>query len=240
MIKVLLEATLQVIILIPIAFFFLKEKSKLNYKRLLIFAVIFVFYQALLFLPKFNSNFDVIKSSWNWSGKIFGITYGFISYLLFKKYFPENDFFTIKQNKKDLKPALIGAIAIVLTSMIPWSILDKSAFNIETLAFQISLPGIDEEIMFRGVFLGLLATSLKDKVYFFGNPSVLLTAILFGFTHSLTLNKDYTIDFELFYFIQTVFAGYVWGWITIKSHSILLAILSHNLSNFFVIASTMI
>ena len=36
------------------------------------------------------------------------------------------------------------------------------------------------------------------------------------------------------------FAGYVWGWITIKSRSILLAIVSHNFSNFFGTLSTMI
>ncbi|MBP7500508.1 MAG: CPBP family intramembrane metalloprotease, partial [Chryseobacterium sp.] len=42
------------------------------------------------------------------------------------------------------------------------------------------------------------------------------------------------------YFIQTGFAGYIWGWITIKSRSILLAILSHNFSNFFGTLSTMI
>ena len=115
-----------------------------------------------------------------------------------------------------------------------------SKFNLETLAFQISLPGIDEEIMFRGILLGLLATSLKDKISFLGNPSVLLTAILFGFMHALTLNKDYSINFEPIYFIQTGFAGYVWGWITIKSRSILLAIVSHNFSNFFGTLSTMI
>ena len=94
--------------------------------------------------------------------------------------------------------------------------------------------------MFRGILLGLLATSLKDKISFLGNPSVLLTAILFGFMHALTLNKDYSIDFEPIYFIQTGFAGYVWGWITIKSRSILLAIVSHNFSNFFGTLSTMI
>ena len=123
---------------------------------------------------------------------------------------------------------------------IVWFLLGKSDFDTETLAFQLTVPGIDEEIMFRGILLGLLATSLQDKILFLGNPSILITAILFGFMHALTLNENFTIDFEPIYFLQTFLAGYIWGWITIKSRSILLAILSHNLSNFFGTLSTMI
>lgn len=240
MTKFLLEALLQVIILIPFAFFLLKDKSKINFQRLLIFVLTYVVYQIILVLPKINPNSDFIKSSWNWDGKIYGIICGILFYFLFRKFFLENDFFTLKQNKENFKPALIGSISVVLLSTIIWFLLGNSEFNLETLVFQISLPGIDEEIMFRGIFLGLLATALKDKIYLLGNPSILLTAILFGFTHALTLDKNYSIDFNPIYFIQTGFAGYIWGWITIKSRSILLAILSHNFSNFFGTLSTMI
>ncbi|MDR1198527.1 MAG: CPBP family intramembrane metalloprotease [Prevotellaceae bacterium] len=240
MTKILLEALLQILVLIPFAVIFLKEKTKVNFLRLLIFVFCYVVYQIFLVLPKINSAFDFIKSSWNWDGKILGIIFGIISCLLFKKYFRENDFFTLKQNKKNFKPALIGATVIVLLSTIVWFLLGKSEFNLETLAFQISLPGIDEEIMFRGILLGLLATSVKDKVSFLGNPGILLTAILFGFMHALTLDRNFSIDFDAAYFFQTGFAGYIWGWITIKSRSILLAILSHNFSNFFGTLSTMI
>ena len=240
MIEILLEAFLQVLILIPFAFFLLKKRTKINFQRLLIFVFCYVTYQVFLVLPKIDPMFDFITSSWNWDGKIYGIMCGVFSYFLFNKYFRENNFFTLKQNKESFKSALIGAIAIVLLSTVIWFLLGQSQFNLETLAFQISLPGIDEEIMFRGILLGLLATSLKEKTLFLGNPSILLTAILFGFMHALTLTKNYEINFEPIYFIQTGFAGYVWGWITIKSRSILLAILSHNFSNFFGTLSTMI
>jgi hypothetical protein len=73
-----------------------------------------VIYQIFLVLPKLNSTFDFIKSSWNWDGKIFGIICGIIFYFIFRNYFRENDFFTFKQNKENFKPALIGAISIVL------------------------------------------------------------------------------------------------------------------------------
>lgn len=116
----------------------------------------------------------------------------------------------------------------------------KSKFNLETLAFQLTVPGIDEEIIFRGILLGLLMSSLKENIKFLGNPSVLLTGILFGLMHALTLKNDLSINFNSIYFFQTGIAGYIWGWITIKSRSILMAILSHNFSNFFGTLVTMI
>ncbi|MDO4782691.1 MAG: CPBP family intramembrane metalloprotease [Capnocytophaga felis] len=240
MIKILAESFLQVALLLPFAILFLKEKSKISFIRLLIFVGCYVAYQLFLVLPSINAVFDVIESRWNWEGKALGIICGIGCYLIFRRYFRENDFFTIRQNKENFKPSLIVAVGMILLSTVVWFLLGKSEFDMETLAFQISLPGIDEEIMFRGILLGLLASSLKEKTAFVGNPSVLLTAILFGLMHGLTLDKSYTIDFDPVYFIQTGFAGYLWGWITLKSRSILLAILSHNFSNFLGTLATMI
>lgn len=238
--KLLLEALLQIAILIPFALLLLKEKSKMNYLRIAAFVFCYVVYQIVLMLPALNPLFDCIKGRWNWDGKLYGICWAVISYFLFRKLFQENDFFTLQQNKAGLKPALRGAAGLVLLSVIIWFILGKSAFNAETLAFQISLPGMDEEMIFRGIGLGLLTTALKNKTWLPGNPSVWLTAVLFGLMHALTISKNYAVDFDPFYFIQTGLAGYVWGWVTIRSRSIVLAVLSHNLSNFLGTLATMI
>lgn len=238
--KILLEASLQVLIITPFAILLLKEKNRINFLRIFIFSFCYVFYEFIKNFPKFYPAFDIIKSSWNWDGKIYGIALGVIFYFLFRKLFEENDFFTLKQHKENFKPALAGATVMVILSTIIWAILGKSDFDFETLAFQISIPGIDEEIFFRGLFLGLLSSALKEKVSFLGNPSVLLTATLFGFMHALKIDRNNSIGFDSIYFLQTGLAGYIWGWITIKSRSILLAILSHNFSNFFGTLATMI
>lgn len=127
----------------------------------------------------------------------------------------------------------------MLASII-WFILGKSNFNVETLAFQFLLPGIDEEIIYRGILLGLLMSTLKDKIKFIGNPSLLIISILIGLIHALTLDKNLSIKFSPMYFIQTGFGGFAWGWVTVKSRGIVLAVFSHNLSNFFGTLVTMI
>ena len=74
----------------------------------------------------------------------------------------------------------MSIIIIFMTASI-WFIFGKSEFDIETLLFQLTIPGIDEEIMYRGVLLGLLMSCIKDKRFFRNYIGILIIAILFGF-----------------------------------------------------------
>lgn len=233
MTRYLLEAFLQVVILIPFSLFFMKALTKGNLLRIVFFALIFVVYQIMLILPKLAEVFNFIGGNWNWDGKIFGILFGVFCYFVFGKFFGENDFFTFRQDKKNFKKTLIVAIAAVLLVTLLAYFTGSSEFSAETLAFQLTMPGIDEEIMFRGILLGLLAAVLKEEMNFLGNPAVLLTAVLFGLMHAFTLDKNFSLGFEPIYFFHTAFGGLIFGWLTLKSRSILLAILAHGLVNFF-------
>jgi membrane protease YdiL (CAAX protease family) len=133
----------------------------------------------------------------------------------------------------------MSIIIIFITASI-WFIFGKSEFDAETLLFQLTIPGIDEEIMYRGVLLGLLMSCIKDKIFFRNYIGILIIAILFGFIHAFQFDTTYSIHFDWIYFIQTSFFGIVLGWITIKSGSILLAIVVHNLSNFLGVLVTML
>ena len=135
---------------------------------------------------------------------------------------------------------MFAAIFIVVLATTLGVLLGSDKFNLETLAFQLTMPGIDEEIMFRGILLGLLMSALKPKIPFLGNPSVLLTAILFGFVHALTIDKNNSVGFEPLYFVQTFIGGYAWARVTVQTRSVLLAVLSHGFSNFFSALATML
>jgi uncharacterized protein len=233
MTKSIFESLLQLIIVLPLIFLFLRRYDKENIKRILFFSLIFICYQILLNLPKNFDTLKIIDGNWNWNGKILGILFGILCYFLFRHLFIDHDYFTLKQDKTYLKKASILSMVIVICSTTIWYIFGKSEFDLESLAFQLTLPGIDEEIMYRGILLGLLMSTLKGQVRFIGNPSLLISSILFGVIHALKLNEGFTPNFNPIYFLQTGLAGYAWGWVTIKSRSILLGILSHNLSNFF-------
>lgn len=169
-----------------------------------------------------------------------GILFGIACYFLFRNLSVDHDYFTLKQDKANLKKTSIVSLIVVIGATTIWYIFGESEFDRETLAFQLTLPGVDEEIMYRVVLLGLLMSGLKDRVKFIGSPGLLITSILFGLIHALKLNDGFTPNFNLIYFVQTGLAGYAWGWVTIKGKSVVLAIASHNFSNFFGTLATMI
>ncbi|MFD0994257.1 CPBP family intramembrane glutamic endopeptidase, partial [Tenacibaculum geojense] len=112
-----------------------------------------------------------------------------------------------------------------------WIYNTPKEWNTETILFQLTMPGIDEEIAFRGIMLGLLTKILKPSSRTIFHPAILVTALLFGMAHGLFFNNSYELTFKSFPFFNTLILGIVWAWITMKSGSILLALISHNLGN---------
>ncbi len=226
----LLEPILHLVIILPLLLIFMKERTKENYLRVLsIVGCYFIYYFALTLQYHFDC-FNIIDGSWNWDGKIYGIVCGVAIYFIFRRQFSENNFFTLKQNKEGLKSALKVAVAILAIAILGGVVNDRE-FNIETLLFQISMPGIDEEIMYRGVLLGLMCSALRAGGAAWRSPAIIINAVLFGLVHSLTLG-DGALQFNSVNFIWTAILGYSFGYITIKTRSILIPMLTHNLYNF--------
>lgn len=231
MINLIFESVLPVLFIVPLTLLFLKDK--LQVKTIVLFSVIFILYQAILKAPKEFVSLQFIKGQWNWTGKLFGITFGFILYRVLKDKLKPFDFLRFKQDPKTFFKTMLLASLMVCTSF--FSYFDSAKeFSWETLLYQLSMPGLDEELMFRAILLGLLLTCLKDKIkmgkWALGSPSVLIVGILFGLVHALHFKNN--IEFESYVFFCTFLSGYVWSWITVESKSILLPVISHNLTNF--------
>ena len=226
----LLEPILHLVVILPLLLIFMKERTKENYLRVLsIVGCYFIYYFALTLQYHFDC-FNIIDGSWNWDGKIYGIVCGIAIYFIFRRQLSNNNFFTLKQDKVGLKSALKVAIAILSIAILGGVVNDRE-FNIETLLFQISMPGIDEEIMYRGALLGLMCSALRAGGAAWRNPAIIINAVLFGLVHSLSLG-DGALQFNSVNFMWTGLLGYGFGYITIKTRSILIPMLTHNLYNF--------
>ncbi len=226
----LLEPILHLVIILPLLLIFMKERTTKNYLRVLCIVGCYLIYYFALTLQYHFDCFNIFDGSWNWDGKIYGIVCGIAIYFIFRRQFSENNFFTLKQNKEGLKSALKVAVAILAIAILGGVVNDRE-FNIETLLFQISMPGIDEEIMYRGVLLGLMCSALRAGGAAWRSPAIIINAVLFGLVHSLTLG-DGALQFNSVNFMWTGLLGYGFGYITIKTRSILIPMLTHNLYNF--------
>ena len=221
---------LNIAVILPLLLLFMKERTIENYFR--IFSVILCYFICNLALTiQFQVDFlNVIGGKWNWDGKIYGIIWGIAAYFIFRNQFSENDFFTFKQNIDGLKPAIWAAVLVIGIPTLLGT-LNTKEFNLETLLFQITMPGFDEEIMFRVVLLGLMCSCLRNDGPIWRNPANLITSILFGLVHALNVDGG-SVSFSVSSFIWTGMIGYGLGYMTLKTRSILLAIVVHNLCNF--------
>lgn len=228
--ELFLESLLHIVIILPLLLIFMKERTKENYLRVLSIVGCYLVYYFALTLQYHFECFNIINGRWNWDGKIYGVICGVVAYFVFRRQFADNNFFTLKQNKEGLKSALKVVIAI-LSIAILGGVVNDGEFNFETLLFQISMPGIDEEIMYRGVLLGLMCSALRAGGAAWRNPAIIINAVLFGLVHSLSLG-DGALQFNSVNFMWTGLLGYGFGYITIKTRSILIPMLTHNLYNF--------
>ena len=228
--QLLLEPLLHLVVVLPLLFIFIKERTRENYLRILSVVFCYLIYYFALTLQYHFDCFNIIKGAWNWDGKIYGLACGIVLYFLFRRQFADNNFFTLKQNKEGLRSALKVALAIMCISLLGGIVNDKE-FNLETLLFHLFMPGIDEEIMYRGVLLGLMCSALRTGNAAWRTPAILINAILFGLVHALSLG-DGALQFNTMNFIWTGLLGYGFGYITIKTRSILIPMLTHNLYNF--------
>lgn len=236
MLKDIITAIVELIIIIPIFLIFFK-KQKSNYIALILFICFFLLNQELLRLPSYFRSFDIIEGKWNWDGKLFAIIGSTIFYMLFKKHIKLNDFITFRQLKNSLKPIVILAtIILFLEILLRYFLGGKPSLDYETLAFQLTMPGIDEEFAFRGIMLGLSTSILPQEFmlarFNIGNPSAYISAILFGLIHSFHFDNDWNVIMDWLYFVVTFLIGFAHAWMTLKSKSIITPIISHNLTNF--------
>jgi membrane protease YdiL (CAAX protease family) len=95
------------------------------------------------------------------------------------------------------------------------------------LAYQFMYVAVAEEIFFRGYFqsnvLSLLTISVQKSRAFSEIISIIISAIVFAISHCLILGSLMPII--------TFLPGLIFGWLLVKTKSLLAPVLFHGLAN---------
>ncbi len=101
----------------------------------------------------------------NWSGKI--LETAFVLGVIFFLKRSKRDFafgLTLKQQKGSLKPVMLLLAAYCLVEILfVYLYFGHADISVENYLFQATLPGISEEIIYRGLYLGLLNQIFPHK-----------------------------------------------------------------------------
>ena len=171
----------------------------------------------------------------NWSGKILAI---FVT-LAMMKLVPQSTAtemgLTFRQNDGSLLPSTIVVVALCAFA---WGISlvlgGGSEPTTERLIYQATMPGLDEELFFRGllfaVFLRAFPIASPRSRYGYW-PAAAVVTFLFAAGHALLFNKG-SLHFDPMFLAYSALLGFGFLWIRQRTGSLLIPVVAHNIINF--------
>lgn len=175
---------------------------------------------------------DFGASPWNWEGKSLGVALSLIVASL-----PiigwRRAGLTLVQDRQGLMGALLlsGLLLVLFLGLALMS--DNPPFDAETLAFQLTMPGLDEELFYRGVLLLMLNEAFGRPVKILGAQmgwGAVVSSLAFGLTHAMSFGQG-GLAFDPALMASTGLAALLLVWIREKTGSVLLPIVLHNYGN---------
>lgn len=103
----------------------------------------------------------------------------------------------------------------------------------EEIAFQLTLPGLEEELFYRGVLLFALDRAFTARFRFLGVDwgwGAVLSCLLFGLAHAFGFS-DGGFSFDPIIMALTAAPSFIAVWLRLRTRSVLLPILLHNFGN---------
>ncbi len=212
------------------------DKSQARWKRSLIICFgYFLLYKLTLLIPSYVPWLRTESLNWNWSGKLLAILFSVGFYFAFRSLFKDNLFLNLRPQRDGLAASIALMLLVAVVAVLEGVLFYNQPWDTETILFQLTLPGIDEEIAYRGVILGILTSIIPDEQRVgklsIKYPAIWIVGLLFGLIHALNFGRDGALSFDLLYFVKTFSLGVIWSIMAIRTRSLLLPIVSHNLSN---------
>ncbi|MDT3402700.1 CPBP family intramembrane glutamic endopeptidase [Mucilaginibacter terrae] len=231
----IINTLLHLAILLTIALAIRRKYSWSDYQLFLWFALIHIAESVIVSTVKF----DVFPGEqWNWSGKIAVLVAALVCLYNNNKISLPEAGWTFKLKPGSLWPVVgVMVVFLGLRLFLKLSSGASTAFHAETFAFQAILPGLTEELIYRGVLLGFLNKIYKPSITIIKAPigwGVLITSLLFGLVHGVNLDEHFHLTINSQKLFMTFGLGLILAWLKQRTDSIVPSIIFHNLWNLIV------
>lgn len=126
------------------------------------------------------------------------------------------------------------AFLVVTAILIKFGRPGSNPPQLETVLFQLTMPGLDEEILFRGLLIWAFDAALPATKRILGvdvSMGALLSSLLFGLGHGVYFNEAGSIAVNITPLLFTLIVGLMLTWLRLRCGSIWPAVIAHNLGN---------
>lgn len=175
---------------------------------------------------------DLIGGEWLWQGKLlaFGAT---LAIAALPSFGWSRCGLRLSQQPGSMKTAIPVALLYCAYVTVIAFVFPQGKTNAEEVAFQLTMPGIEEETFWRGLLLLSLDQALTGRKRFLGVDwgwGAVLACFMFGLGHALSFS-DGRFSFDALTLALTGLPSLVAVWLRLRTESLLLPILLHNFGN---------
>ncbi|MFN3819365.1 CPBP family intramembrane glutamic endopeptidase, BDIM_20840 family [Blastomonas sp.] len=199
----------------------------------LVTAAALVFINDLLLTNGYGLIPDMLPASdWNWQGKILALV-GTLAIASLPGFGWKRTGLTLVQSEGSLKSCIPGALLYCLFFLAIGLAFPSDAASAETVAFQLTMPSLEEEAFYRGILLLALYEAFTRGANRFGVEwrwGALASCLLFGLAHAFAYT-DGAFAFDPIYMALTAIPSFLAVWMRLRTGSILLPIVLHSFGN---------
>lgn len=182
------------------------------------------------------SGLDLIDSRWNWEGRLLSTLVLIGLALLLFRHDWEATGLRLGQSGPAAWLALVLSLVVcaLFAAGAYWLVPGPLVFAPEDIAFQATMPGIEEEIFYRGLLLGALDRAFGTPLKLLRAPmgwGAVATAMLFAAAHAVVLTPELAMTLDIGQSAWLFAAGLVLAWLRAATGSILLPVIVHNWAN---------
>jgi len=209
-------------------------RGRANYGWLAIAFALFLLQDFALtggwgYLPRF----DPVAGPWPWEGQLAVLATFLVAGLLVFRADRAAFGFTFAQGGPAPLRGWIAAVLILsLFAFGAWRFVPGSyGQGVLDYAYHATLPGLSEELFYRGVLLAALDRAFTGRLSVAGVPlgwGAVMTTLFFASAHTLGMTPQYLMSLEINAAAYYLLAGGVLVWLRAATGSLLAPVLVHN------------
>ncbi|MBX3560640.1 MAG: CPBP family intramembrane metalloprotease [Sphingomonas sp.] len=192
-----------------------------------------VYFVAVMLVGGLQAHLPLLAGlQFNWTGKTIAIVLTLVMMMAVPGATRQEFGLVLRQTPGSLMPAILVTAGLCAFAWgIRWLLGAHGTATPEALLYQATMPGLDEELFFRGLLLALLVRAFADRWPLGGaaiGPGAIVATFLFAAGHALMIRGG-VFMFEPVFLAFSAVLGFGLLWIRQRTGSLLLPIIAHNI-----------
>lgn len=209
----------------------------------LFFLVYFIDNLAITLANQFPGMQIIPNHTWGgflvcgWSGKVYSIlAVLLLLYPLRSMLSPGELGLALHQNQGSFIPSMFVILLITAWSFLIGSHSPKGDLDPLVLAYLALMPGLNEELVYRGVLPACLERIFPSKWSLASarmGRGAIVTTILFGLLHGLWLDEHLLLQANFVWIRNALISGFIFAWLRGRTGSLVMPVIAHGAWDFF-------